>query len=114
MIQRALLTCAYVCCGLVLASFVLFGVDQLSGASKHQVQEIATGATTTPGVAPSDPHRTQPRRFIDGAASVLTSPFKSIIQSNSEWAQRIFVLVCALFVYGLGLGYLSRYARGLP
>ena len=112
-VHRALVTCAFACCVLVLASFGLFARDQVSGASKHQVAEIASGAPTSPGVTPTASHHAQPRRFIDGAARALSSPFHSLIQSNSQWVQRGFATICALLVYGLGLGYLARYSRGL-
>jgi hypothetical protein len=108
-----LVTCAFACCVLVLASFGLFARDQVSGASKHQVAEIASGAPTSPGVTPPAPQHAQPRRFIDGAASALTSPFRSLIQSSSQWVLRGFATICALLVYGLGLGYLARYSSGI-
>ena len=113
MVRRVLITCAYVCCGLVLGSFALFAIDQASGATKHQVAEIGSPSPTAPTQTQIN-DRHQPRKFIDGASTVLTSPFHSLIPNNSEWAQRIFELVCALTVYGLGLGYLARYAQGLP
>jgi len=109
-IRRVLIACAYVCCGLVLASFLLFALDQASGASAHQVAEITNPSPSTPNTAPAK--KTQPRQFIDGAASDLEYPFHSIIHASSVWGQRIFELGCALLVYGFGLGYLARYSRG--
>jgi hypothetical protein len=109
-VRRALLTCAYVCCGLVLASFFLFAIDQASGASKHQVAALTSPSPSTHGSAPAHPG--QPQEFIDGAAKVLTSPFRSIIHPTSDWARRIFEMLCAMLVYGFGLGYLARYSRG--
>jgi len=116
-VHRALVTCSFACCALVIASFGLFARDQISGASKHQVAEIASGASTGPGVssglsAPATSHA-QPRRFIDGAARALTSPFRSLIQSNSQWVEEGVVTICGLLVFGLGLGYLARYSSGL-
>jgi hypothetical protein len=110
-VHRALITSALICSGLVLASFGLFAHDQISGASQHQVTEIASGAPTSPGVTPVNPHHAQPRRFIDGAAHTLTAPFRSLFQSSSQWAQRGFVTICALLLYGFGLGFLARYSR---
>ena len=111
--RRGLVMCAYACCTLVIASFALFAHDQISGASKHQVAEIATGATTTPGVTPASPHHGAVRRFIDGAASDLTAPFRTIFQPGSVWANHLFDVFCALMLYGVGLGYLARYSSGL-
>lgn len=112
-IHRGLVLCSYTCCALVIASFGMFARDQFSGASKHQVAQIASGTPTSPGVTPASPHHGAVRRFIDNASNALTSPFGSIFQSSSEWARKIFALVCAILVYGIGLGYLARYARGV-
>jgi hypothetical protein len=112
-VHRGLVLCSYICCGLVIASFALFARDQLSGASKHQVAEIASGAPTRTGEGPSSGHHDGVRRFIDNASNALTSPFRGVFQSSSQWAKRIFELVCAILVYGLGLGYLARYSQGI-
>jgi hypothetical protein len=112
-VHRALVTCAFACCALVIASFGLFARDQISGASKHQVAALASGTPTPPGVAPIPTQHAQPRRFIDGAARALTSPFRSLIQSNSQWVQEGVATICGLLVFGLGLGYLARYSSGL-
>jgi hypothetical protein len=112
-IRRVMVIASFVCCALVVASFVMFMRDQLSGASKHQVQEITTSAAATPVLTTVQPHPGQPRAFIDSAASTLTSPFKSIVQSDSAWVQHGVPLVFALLVYGGGLGYLARFTSGL-
>jgi hypothetical protein len=113
-VHRVLVLLAFWCCAISVASFGLFARDQLAGASEHQQQEIVAGATTTPGVAPIAKHHTQPRRFIDGAAKLLAAPFESIVQSSNQWAHRGSELFFALLAYGIGLGYLARYSRGLP
>lgn len=106
MVRLVLVTAAYVCCGLVLASFLLFALDEASGASQHQVAEIST---PSPGSRPSLPaKKTQPRKFIDGAAATLTSPFSPLVGSSSEWGKKIFETICALLLYGFGLGFLAR------
>lgn len=111
--HRALVLVSFVCCALVVASFGLFALDQISGASQHQQSEIAAGATTTVGTTEPSDHHTQPRRFIDGAAKTLTSPFRSIVDSDSEWVDHIVPLLFALLVYGVGLSFLARYSRGM-
>jgi hypothetical protein len=111
-IHRALLVTALVCCALVAASFVLFARDELAGASKHQQNEIASATpAATPGPKPIH-EEGQPRRTIDTAAHVLTTPFRSIVQSDSQWVQRGLPTILALLLYGAGLGYLARYSRG--
>jgi hypothetical protein len=109
-ISRALKTAAWVCCLLLLASFALFVRDQLVNGSAHQ--QALLGASVTP--TPATPHRAgQPRRFIDGAAHDLTQPFASMITSNSQWVLRGLPTAFALIVYGGGLGFAARYARGM-
>lgn len=109
-ISRVLLICSLACCGIVLASFALFAYDQTSGASKHQVASL-NGSASNSASRPAAKHEAEPRRFIDGAAHALTSPFRSLLQSNSQWAVWGFATVLALLVYGLGLGLLSRAIR---
>ncbi len=88
----------------------MFARDQLAGASNHQQNELLAGSAATSAPAA---HHAQPRRFIDGAASALTSPFRSIVQSDSQWAVHGIETLLALIAYGLGLGYLARFSRGL-
>ncbi len=112
-IHRLIVSTSVVCCMLVAASFAMFARDQLAGASKHQQTEIVAGSPATPGPSPIHRARRQPRRFIDGAAADLTSPFRSLIQSDSAWVVEGVPTVLALLVYGVGLGYLARFSRGL-
>ena len=91
----------------------MFARDQIAGASKHQQNEIIASAPTTTGPVPIHQAAAQPRRFIDTAASDLTSPFRSIVQSDSQWVSRGVPTVIALLIYGVGLGYLARYSRGM-
>jgi hypothetical protein len=109
-IHRALVLIALICSGLVLASFVMFAHDQISGAAKTQATEVN-------GPVQSQQTRTkhqvgEPGRFITGAASKLTAPFRSIIQSTSAWVQQGVPTIIALLVYGVGLGFLARFSRG--
>lgn len=107
-VSRGLVACSFVCCALVLASLALFAVSQASGASQAQVAELNSRPTVSQhAVRPP----AQPRRFIDGAAAVLTSPFSSFIHTTSQWAMKIAETLFALLVYGFGLGYLARWAR---
>jgi hypothetical protein len=113
-LNRALVYTSLACCALVIASFAMFARDQMAGASKRQQTELAAGpASISPRDAAVSRGHQQPRRFIDAAANSLIAPFKSIINSRSEWVLHIFPAVCALIVYGLGLGFLARFSRGL-
>jgi len=112
-VHRALVTISTVCCMLVLASFALFAHDQVAGASQHQqTAELPNAAALAPKPVTAPKPHAQPRRFIDGAAHTLTSPFHSIIQSDNAWVDHGIPAALALAVYGLGLGYLARFSRG--
>jgi hypothetical protein len=110
MVHRFLVSCSFVCCMFIIASFAFFAVDQMSGASAQQAAETAG----TPIPAHSAKKHSQPRRFVDGAARALTYPFQSVVPSGSKWADELILLVCGLALYGLGLGYVARYTSGLP
>jgi hypothetical protein len=108
-IPRVLRFTAFLCCALVVLSFAMFARDQMAGASVHQQTELMAGASSTPASSdPSKPHA-QPRRFIDGAAKVLTSPFDALVQSSNDWVKHGLPALFAVLAYGLGLGYLARY-----
>ena len=111
MVHRVLGTISFVCCALIIASFAFFAVDQMSGASRQQAAE--TAGTPIPGKK-SNSDTKQPRKLIDGASKALTSPFNSIVDTGSTWADHLILLVCGLTLYGVALGYLRRYASGLP
>lgn len=112
MIHRALVSAALICCGLVLASFVMFTRDQLAGAAKQQANAVTATAPAQPATPAKHATEGQPGRFIRGAAADLTSPFASIVHSSNDWVRHILPTAFALLVYGLGLGYLARYSRG--
>jgi hypothetical protein len=100
-------------CVLVLASFGLFAHDQVAGASQRQQTAELPGGGPPVIEGPTAPRKhAQPRRFIDGAAGALTSPFRSVVQSKNDWVDHGIPAVLALVVYGLGLGYLARFSRG--
>jgi hypothetical protein len=103
---------AFACCGLVLASFVMFARDQLADASVHQQNELVSRQSGGPPGAAI--RHGQPRRFVDDAARTLTSPFRSIVRSDSQWVLHAVPTVIALLAYGGGLGFLARYSRGTP
>lgn len=108
-ISRVFRLTAFVCCLLVVASFAMFARDQMAGASQHQQTELVAGAHPT-AVSSTPVKHAQPRRFIDGAAKVLTAPFDAIVQSSNQWVKQGLPALFALLVYGLGLGYLARFS----
>ena len=104
---------ALVCCALIVLSFGLFARDQMAGASAHQQSELVAVAGTNAPAGAGAPTKSvvhaQPRRFIDGAAKVLTGPFDAIVQSTNQWVKRGLPTLFALILYGVGLGYLARH-----
>jgi hypothetical protein len=112
-VESALRLVSIVTAVLVLTSFALFVHDQVAGASTHQQEEIVAGAPINHGVAPPPTrHHAQPRRFIDGAAARLQSPFRAVVASSNDWVRRTVPAILAVAVYGFGLGYVARFTRG--
>jgi hypothetical protein len=104
-----------VICLTVVASFIIFAVDQTSTAATRQQEQIAaTNPTSTQdGSAPAHPKKQNAiKHDIDAVATELTSPFSGLVSGASgEWADRSVRLLLALLVYGFGLGYLARALR---
>jgi predicted PurR-regulated permease PerM len=113
----ALRLASVVLCLIVVASFVLFVVDQTGSASAHQQAELSHETTTTT----SDPRAHgrwssgssgSPRRTIDEVAEAITSPFSFATDAtSSEWLSRGIALALALLVYGFGLAFVARTIR---
>jgi hypothetical protein len=112
MVRRILVLGSLLCCGLVVVSFALFAVDQMSSASATQQRALSPGDAQPGAASPTAPQK-QPRRFIDGAAHHLTAPFTEIVSSTNRWVQHGVPMMFALIVYGFGLGFVARYASGL-
>lgn len=111
-IVKLLRFASIVICGIVIASFAIFVINQTSAASKHQSAEVSNGPSTGAGestAAGSKSHEGTVHKAIDEASTQLTSPFAGVISgSSSEWLIRGVKLLLALVVYGLGFGYLAR------
>lgn len=98
-------------CLIVLASFVIFVVDQTSAASTHQQNEVREGSVSGSS-ASSSKHEGTLHKTIDEAADTLTSPFADIVSgSSSQWVIHGVRTLLALLVYGFGLSFLSRVIR---
>lgn len=100
---------------IVAAGFTMFAVDEFNRASSHQTNELAGYEQPNPTPA-GERQREQRdgtvREYIDDANDVLLKPFTGIVGPGSRWAQRGVPTLLALFFYGFGLGYLSRFMRG--
>jgi predicted PurR-regulated permease PerM len=105
-----------VLCLIVVASFVLFVVDQAGSASAHQQAELNQETTTTRETHPSGRWTSgssgSPRRTIDETAEAVTSPFTVATDATSnEWLSRGIALALTLIVYGFGLAFVARVIR---
>ena len=115
-IVRLLRLASIAICLIVIASFVLFAINETKSASGRQQESLANGgpATTTTGSQSSSSapkHESAVHKAIDEASSKLTSPFSDVLSSSSEWAKRSATLLLALLIYGFGLGFLARFLR---
>ena len=121
MLERPIRIIAIVACGIVTISFALFVIDQSRSASNESSTEIAqsgppaTPTTHEPQSKPSA-HRTtgqRARHWVDHADHTLVSPVDWVVPAGAnEWVARGVPWLLALLLYGFGLGYLARFARG--
>ncbi len=100
-----------VICLIVVASFIVFAVNQTKSASGHQREVLGESSETVNEGKGSTEKKSSAHKALDEASSKLTSPFSGIVTSSSEWAKRSVELVLALLVYGFGLGYVARVLR---
>jgi hypothetical protein len=118
-LEGLLRTVAVVAGAIVLLSFALFAIDETRDASEQSAQAIA-GLEATRASDPSagqerarERAHSGTRELIDDADDVLVAPFASIVTSSeSSWVRRGIPTLLALVVYGFGLSFLARYARG--
>jgi len=107
--------------GIVALSFALFAIDEAKSASDRTVLEIEGRAAAASPNPTGDEERARERAHgpvreaIDDANDVLVSPFAGLApDGGGTWARRGIPALAALVVYGLGLGFLARFARGSP
>ena len=120
MISKSIRWAALLVSAVVLLSFGLFAIDQTREASATTRAEIAdTNAANDPGqdaAAEKARERTvqhgDVRNKIDDANDAIVSPFTGIVSSDNIWVERTIPSLLALLCFGVGLGYLARYANG--
>jgi hypothetical protein len=114
LVVRLLRLASVVICLIVIASFLVFAVQQTKSASGRQQEQLNS---EVPGATPTAPHSSKPRegsvhKALDEVSDELTSPFSGVVSgSKSEWTIRGVKLLLALVVYGFGLGFLARMLR---
>jgi hypothetical protein len=115
-LERPLRILAIVSSLLVAAGFTLFAFDDFSRASNASRDRIAGNARPDPtprAEREREDRNSAPREFVDDANDVLLRPFAGLVDGGkSRWVQRGVPALLGLLVYGFGLGYLARFARG--
>jgi hypothetical protein len=114
-IERAIRAVAIVASAIVLISFGLFAIDQARAGSKREQDRLAQQDTADPTAAQErlrEKAHSGIRETIDDADDFLLSPFTGIVKSGEDWVKRGIPAGIALVVYGFGLGFLARFARG--
>ncbi len=109
LLVRVLRTASIAICLIVIASFLLFAVNQTSTASGHQQEELSGQPAVTHSAGAGASHESGFRRTLDEVSETLTSPAGGL--SSSEWGERGLRLIFALLVYGFALGFLARTLR---
>jgi hypothetical protein len=102
---------------IVAAGFVMFAFDDFGRASNLEQGRIAHYDTVDPtpaGEREREKRHSKARELVDDANDVLLKPFAGIVSdtNRSRWVERGVPTLLGLLVYGFGLGFLSRYARG--
>ncbi len=119
MFEGLLRTASIVASAIVLVSFGMFALDETRNASKESAAAVAgLEATRTSDPSPGaerarERAHSKARELVDDADDILVAPFASIAGgSHSSWVRRGVPTFLALLVYGFGLSFLARYARG--
>ena len=101
---------------IVIASFVLFAIDESNAATSASTRAIA-GASSAPDPTPTqeavrERAHSKPREAIDDANDVLVKPFAWAADgSSSRWVRKGVPALIALPVYGFVLSFLARMVR---
>ncbi|MGZ4280243.1 MAG: hypothetical protein ACXVVU_26700 [Solirubrobacteraceae bacterium] len=119
MLEGLLRTASIAASVIVLLSFALFAIDETRTASQKSAAAVAgLDATRTADPSPRQERareraHSRAREAIDDADDVLVAPFASLVSgADSSWIRRGVPTVLALVVYGFGLSFLARFARG--
>ena len=116
MLERVLRIIAILVSVVIVLSFGLFAIDELNGASARNEAKLAQDLEVNPGPAAErqrEKDHGAVREAIDDANDFVVSPFDGLVSSHdSLWTQRGVPALLALLLFGLGLGFLSRFMRG--
>jgi hypothetical protein len=105
---------------IVVLSFVLFALDETRAASQRSAAETAgLQAARSADPNPSQERareaaHSRARELIDDADDVLLAPFAwAAPDTGDKWVRRGVPGLVAVVVYGFGLSFLARYAKGV-
>jgi hypothetical protein len=110
---------AFLASACVALGFVLFASDESREASRSS-QEAIAGRSASRSTDPTprqerarERAHSDAREAVDDVNDVLLSPFTfAEPDTDDRWARRGVPTLVALLVYGVGLGFLARMARG--
>jgi hypothetical protein len=104
---------------IALVSFGLFAIDETRNASNESVAAVAGLQATRAADPTASEERAREKAHgrvheaIDDADDVLVKPFAPIVAgSSSSWVRRGLPTFLAVLLYGFGLSFLARFARG--
>jgi len=113
--------CATTVALLIIASFTLFAIEQLTEGSENQTYAGKGESTRVRSTGPLDqPSPSAPvermrekahssgRELIDDANDVLLAPFSGLVTSRDPWAPRMVSGGLALLLFGLGGALLAN------
>jgi hypothetical protein len=110
---------AIICSVLIGLGWILFAIGETKSASAHTALIVSGDDAATRVDLDPDQERareaihSEPREVIDDANDILLSPFSSVTaSSDNKWVRRTVPALIGLLAFGLGLGYLARFATG--
>jgi hypothetical protein len=116
-LERLLRLTALLLSGVLLTGFALFAVDEARAGTEQSRAGIADRAAVEAAPTPREERVRErlhgpTREAIDDVGDVLLAPFAwAAPQDAGAWARRGLPTLAALLVFGLGLGYLARFAH---
>lgn len=106
MISSAIRVVSKAICIVLVASFAMFAIDELSSASDQQL--AATNGTAQAQVARDvhgrqiNPDQNEWRAKIDKANDQLTGSAEQLVSGQNPWIMRGFAFVVGMLLFGFG------------
>jgi|SRR5256885_8874285 len=113
MIKRLLLLVSTVCTLIVVASFVMFALEEANAGSTTQQDKVVSLDQPDPSSQTErqrERKHSKVRELVDDANDQLTKPFTGITTSNNIWIERALPALLAFLLYFVVLRVLAGYA----